>query len=98
MNKQEFARNLAQKFGFTQREGQVIMDGIINALAQELAHGRRAELRGLGTFGVQERRPSVGRVVRTGTPVAIPALRRVFFRPGRELKQIRPAVQPPKSA
>jgi len=62
----------------------------LSTLAQELAQGRRVELRGLGTFGTRQRRPSLGRVVKTGETVPIPSLRRVYFRPGRELKEILP--------
>ncbi len=89
MNKVDLARKLSRKFGFTRREASVIVDHIITALAKELAQGRRVELRGLGTFGTRHRKPSVGRVVKTGQTVAVPALRRVYFRPGRELKEIR---------
>jgi len=88
VNKVDLARRLCQRFGFTQREANVIVDYLINALANELIQGRRVELRGLGTFGTRQRKPSLGRVVKTGEPVPVPALRRVYFRPGRELKQI----------
>lgn len=90
VNKAILAQKLSKRFGFTNREATVIVDKILTTLAQELSQGRRVELRGLGTFGTRLRRPSLGRVVKTGEPVPIPALRRVYFRPGRELKEIRP--------
>lgn len=88
MNKAGLARQLSKRYGFTNREAAAIVDKILTTLAQELMQGRRIELRGLGTFGTRMRRPSLGRVVKTGKPVPIPALRRVYFRPGRELKVI----------
>jgi len=88
VNKVELARRLSRRFGFTQREANVIVDHIVNTLADELSQGSRIELRGLGTFGIKQRKPSLGRVVKTGQPVPVPALKRVFFRPGRELKEI----------
>ncbi|MCK5241445.1 integration host factor subunit beta [bacterium] len=88
MNKVDLARKLCRCFGFAQCEGNVIVDHIITTLANELEQGRRIELRGLGTFGTRQRKPSLGRVVKTGEPVSVPALRRVYFRPGRELKEI----------
>ena len=94
MNKTGLARNLARRFGFTQREALIIVDKLLTTIAEELAAGGRVELRGLGTFGTRQRRPSLGRVVKTGQPVPIPALRRVYFRPGRELKQIDGAPDP----
>lgn len=88
MNKNTLAKQLSRQFGFTQRESQILVDHILNALAAELVKGRRAEIRGLGTFGTRKRKASVGRVVKTGKSVTVPALRRVFYRPGRELKEI----------
>jgi integration host factor subunit beta len=90
VNKAKLTQHLSKRFGFTHREASVIVDKLLTTLAQELAHSRRVELRGLGTFGTRLRRPSLGRVVKTGVPVSIPSLRRVYFRPGRELKEICP--------
>jgi integration host factor subunit beta len=99
VNKVDLARRLSARFGFTQREALVIVDHLLSSLTQELTAGRRVELRGLGTFGTKVRKPSLGRVVKTGAPVPIPALRRVYFRPGRELKTVRPpAVKLPPQA
>jgi integration host factor subunit beta len=92
MNKAGLTQHLSRRFGFTHREAGIIVDKLLTTLAQELAQGRRVELRGLGTFGTRLRRPSLGRVVKTGQPVPIPSLRRVYFRPGRELKEIRPGA------
>lgn len=94
MNKAQLARRLAVKFGFTQREAQVIVDKLFTTLGQELAGGRRVELRGLGTFGTRRRRPSLGRVIKTGQAVPIPSRRRVYFRPGREIKDLPPTPAP----
>ncbi len=91
MNKVRLAHGLAVRFGFTQREALVIVDKLFTTLGQELAAGRRVELRGLGTFGTRRRRPSLGRVIKTGQPVPIPSRRRVYFRPGREIKDLPPA-------
>jgi integration host factor subunit beta len=92
MNKVKLAQRLANQFGFTQREGLVIVDQVLQAMALALQKGKRVEIRGLGTFGTKERRASIGRVVKTGRVVRIPELRRVYFRPGQELKEIHPSV------
>ncbi|MCK5219792.1 integration host factor subunit beta [bacterium] len=89
MNKVELSRRMASRFGFTRREAGMIVEQLMDAMTHELAQGRRVEIRGLGTFGTRERKPSLGRVVKTGQTVFIPALRRIYFRPGRELKEIR---------
>jgi integration host factor subunit beta len=88
MNKNDMARTLSQQFGFSGREAGLIVDRFFNALSRELKAGRRVELRGLGTFEVRSRKPGMGRVLKTGAFVPVPALRRVFFRPGKDLKEI----------
>jgi integration host factor subunit beta len=88
MNKLELAQQIAKRFGFMQREANSIVDAVLEAVATELENGRRVEIRGLGTWGTRQRKASVGRVVKTGERVEVPSLRRVFFRPGQELKQI----------
>ncbi len=93
MNKKELAKRLTKRFGFSQREATVILDQFLESMASELEKNRRVELRGLGTLGTKQRRPSLGRVVKTGETVAVPAMRRVYFRPGRTLKEIRPLDQ-----
>ena len=89
MNKIMLANRLAKRFGFLNREAGVIVDTILNALAQSLQEGRNVEIRGLGTFGTKQRKASVGRVVKTGRSVVVPSRRRVFFRPGQALKEIK---------
>ena len=91
MNKKELAKRLTDRFGFSQREANVIVDQFLESITTQLEQGKRVELRGLGTFGSKERKPSLGRVVKTGESVPVPALRRVYFRPGRTLKEIHPS-------
>ncbi len=93
MNKKELAKRLTKRFGFNQREANMILDQFLESIASELEKKRRVELRGLGTLGTKQRRPSLGRVVKTGETVAVPAMRRVYFRPGRTLKEIHPSDQ-----
>jgi integration host factor subunit beta len=88
MNKMELSARIAKQFGFMQREAATIVDTVLAAVAEELEKGRRVEIRGLGTWGTRQRKASVGRVVKTGERVEVPSLRRVFFRPGQELKEI----------
>lgn len=88
MNKKELAGRLTNRFGFGHREANVIIDQLLESMITELEKDKRVELRGLGTFGTKQRKPSLGRVVKTGEAVPVPALRRVYFRPGRSLKEI----------
>jgi integration host factor subunit beta len=89
MNKKNLAKRLSNRFGFNQHEASGLIDHLLETISVELEHNRRVELRGLGTFGTKQRRPSLGRVVKTGETVTVPSLRRVYFRPGQTLKEIK---------
>jgi nucleoid DNA-binding protein len=56
---------------------------VLEALADHLAEGGAAELRGLGSFRWVERKARTGRVPLTGEVVPIPARRELVFRPGK---------------
>jgi nucleoid DNA-binding protein len=59
---------------------------MITALAAAIAEGKVIELRGLGTFEVQERKTYKAHNPRSMAPVDIPARRAVIFRPSGKLK------------
>jgi len=59
-----------------------ILDAISNALCQ----GKRVEIRGFGSFQVNQRPPRKGRNPKTGEAVAVPAKACPHFKPGKELR------------
>jgi len=60
-------------------------DALLDTLAAALKRGEKVELKGFGSFSVVETKPRTGRNPRTGKPVAIPAGRRVRFKPSKSL-------------
>jgi integration host factor subunit beta len=62
----------------------IVLDGIAAAIAS----GLTVELRGLGTFGLRERRKCKARNPRTGEAVSVPAHRVIYFKPARKLKAV----------
>jgi len=60
-------------------------DALLDTLAAALKRGEKVELKGFGSFLVVETKPRTGRNPRTGKPVAIPAGRRVRFKPSKSL-------------
>jgi integration host factor subunit beta len=62
-----------------------IVDVIFDSIVQALQSGDRVELRGLGVFGIRERRERRARNPKTGDAVAVPAKRVVFFALSRRL-------------
>lgn len=60
---------------------------ILDAVSNHLAKGERVEIRGFGSFCLTEVPSRIGRNPRTGEKVNVPAKARVYFKPGKELRE-----------
>jgi integration host factor subunit beta len=69
------------------RDVEKIVDAIFDEIIASLAHGRRVELRGFGTFSVKVHKARTGRNPRTGTPVPVPKRVHPHFKTGKEMKE-----------
>jgi integration host factor subunit beta len=78
---------------------ELIVAAIFDQIADALARGGRAELRGFGTFAVRRRDARIGHNPRTGAMVSVAAKGVPFFKAGRILqgrlnrRPIRPASE-----
>ena len=61
------------------------VDALFATLADALRRGETVQLKGFGAFSVIETAPRGGRNPRTGESIAIPARRRVRFKPSKSL-------------
>lgn len=75
MTKTQLIRNLAARTGLTQVEARKFLDQLREVAISELGHGRDFLLPAWIRFSVVERKPRIGRNIRTGEPVRIPAKR-----------------------
>lgn len=69
------------------RDAERVVDTVLDSIAETLAAGGRAELRGFGTFSTRAREARTGRNPRTGEAVAVEAKRVPHFKPGKELRE-----------
>jgi integration host factor subunit beta len=69
------------------RDAERVVDTVLDSIAETLAAGGRAELRGFGTFSTRARDARTGRNPRTGEAVAVEAKRVPHFKPGKELRE-----------
>lgn len=60
---------------------------ILNAMMQTLSDAGRIEIRGFGSYSVQQRPPRVGRNPRSGESVNVPAKGVIRFKAGKELRE-----------
>ena len=88
VTKSALARAVAGSAGSGKALAAVSVDLLFRALVERLTEGHRIEIRGFGALTVKQTAPKPGaRNPRTGETVAVPARRKVQFRPGRVLKE-----------
>lgn len=88
MNKSDLIQEVARVAGLTPEESETVVTAVFERVVQALVQGEGVELRGLGTFGVRQRRARAGRNPKTGAIVEVPARKVPFFRMGKELRAI----------
>jgi integration host factor subunit beta len=84
--KSDLVRAIRHALGLRAREARLVVDRVLEAIAEAVARGDRVELRGIGTF---RRRISPGRIARdfrSGRAVRVRRRSRVSFRMSRSLR------------
>ncbi len=97
MTRSDLVEALAGKFPqLTQRDAEMAVKAILDAMGESLIKGHRIEIRGFGSFTVNRRPPRLGRNPRSGESVAIPEKRVPHFKPGKSLREAVDVQLPPK--
>jgi integration host factor subunit beta len=88
MTRRDLVEALAEKFPqLTQRDADMAVKTVLDAMSESLIKGHRIEIRGFGSFTVNRRPPRLGRNPRSGESVAIPEKRVPHFKPGKGLRE-----------
>ena len=88
MTRSDLVDELAARFAqLTQRDAELAVKTILDAVSDALVSGQRIEIRGFGSFSVTHRPPRMGRNPRTGEAVPIPQKRVPHFKPGKALRE-----------
>jgi integration host factor subunit beta len=87
MNKSELIEAVAEQEGLSRKTAEGVVNTFFDAIADGLAEGERAEIRGLGSFKVKEYEGYTGRNPKTGRSVEVKPKRLPFFRVGKDLKE-----------
>ena len=69
------------------RNAEVAVKMILDLMAESLTHGQRIEIRGFGSFDLNQRPPRVGRNPKSGEMVRVPAKYVPHFKAGKELRE-----------
>lgn len=86
MNKSDLIAAVADKAGLTKAQASAAVEATIDSIIDTLKGGNEVRLVGFGTFQVVERAAGVGRNLRTGETIKIPASKTPKFKAGQVLK------------
>ncbi len=87
MNKSEMIEALAAKKGISFKKAEEIINTVFEAMTKALLEGDRIEIRGFGSFVVNEYKAYTGRNPKTGEAIAVRPKKLPFFKVGKELKE-----------
>ncbi len=86
MNKSDLIAAVADKAGLSKVQASAAVEAAIDSIVDKLKQGEEVRLVGFGTFEVVQRAAGVGRNLRTGQAIKIPASKSPKFRAGQVLK------------
>jgi integration host factor subunit beta len=88
MTKSDLITRLAVRYPqLVAKDAELAVKMILDAMATCLAEGRRIEIRGFGSFGLNYRPPRTGRNPKSGEKVHVPAKHVPHFKAGKELRE-----------
>ena len=88
MTRSDLVEALAARFAqLGQRDAELAVKAMLEAMSNALEQGQRIEVRGFGSFSVSHRPARMGRNPRSGESVAIPDKRVPHFKPGKALRE-----------
>ncbi len=86
MTKAEIVSEIGKKTGIEKVAVQVVIESFMEAVKSNMANGENVYLRGFGTFEIIERAEKIGRNIKKGTAVVVPAHKIPKFKPAKEFK------------
>lgn len=88
MTKSELIAQLASRNPqLAQKDTELAVKTILDAMSATLASGHRIEIRGFGSFSLSTRSSRIGRNPRSGEQVLVPAKQVPHFKAGKELRE-----------
>lgn len=87
MNKSELIETLSEKKGISYKKSEEIINTIFDSLGEAMIAGDRIEIRGFGSFVINEYKSYTGRNPKTGESIDVKPKKLPFFKVGKELKE-----------
>lgn len=93
MTKAEIVKKVAENTGMTGKEAYKVVELVLSTCKEAIVKDGILKIAGFGTFTVRSKSERMGRVVKTGEEVLIPARKVVTFKASDKFKEV---VQPPR--
>ncbi|MDZ4698767.1 MAG: HU family DNA-binding protein [Rhodothermales bacterium] len=88
MTKADIIDRVAAGTGLTKIETEAVINGFLTVLKDALVEEERIEIRGFGSFKVQERAPRIARNPRTNEEVEVEACYVPVFKPSQSFRAV----------
>ena len=88
MNKGQLILRIARDAGIRRAQAVRAVKSLVTSIRETVSGGGKISLTGLGTFKVKARKARPGRNPKTGETIAIPAGRKISFKPSLSLKKL----------
>jgi nucleoid DNA-binding protein len=89
MIKNDIALTIEKKSEFNRAKSLLIVEAVLSALKEALANDEKIEVRGFSSFKVVKKKTGFGRDIRRKKQIKIKEGKRIKFRPGQDLKNIK---------
>lgn len=86
MNKTDLIASAAAVSGMTKKDTERVLNAVLDAVTDSLVRGEKVQISGFGTFETKEREARIGRNIKTGEAMDIPATRVPAFKASTVLK------------
>lgn len=87
MNKSELIELLSLKKGISFKKAEEIVNTVFDSMTEAMLAGDRIEIRGFGSFVINEYKSYTGRNPKTGESIDVKPKKLPFFKVGKELKE-----------
>ncbi|MFC2171363.1 HU family DNA-binding protein [Acidobacteriota bacterium] len=92
MTKADLLEAVMQATDLSKKQAETVVETFFRCLISSLSAGDGVELRGFGSFRIRQRGARNGRNPKTGAPVKVGPKKVVYFKMGKELKEL---INPP---
>jgi len=87
MNRSDLIEAVAVKYNIPLKKSEEVVNTIFVAMTNALKSGERIEIRGFGSFVVNEYKSYKGRNPKTGETIEVKSKKLPFFKVGKELRE-----------